>query len=154
MRPTDGVNGDVFFNRPGVAVMTWDLASRAVCIEWEGWATPTEFAALLEAGLTGVVEHHASRWLGDCRYMKAIQQSDQDWIVQSWFPRLLQAGVRRMAAVIPKSGLAKMNLEDILIRVPGTHLDVAYFATVEEARRWLVTPSTITPTSRPANAVH
>jgi hypothetical protein len=153
MRPPDGVGGDVFFERRGVAVLTWEPASKAVCIEWEGWANPTEFAALLEAGLGAVIEHHASRWLGDCRYMKAIQQSDQDWIVRSWFPRMLEAGLRRMAAVIPKSGLAKMNLEDILLRVPGTHLDVAYFATVEEARKWLVGPSTLTPTSRPANAV-
>ena len=146
MRPPEGVSGVVFFDRPGVAVLTWDVASRAVCIEWEGWANPTELVELLEAGLGAVIERRSTRWLGDCRHMRAIQQSDQEWMVQSWFPRMLAAGLRRMAAVIPKSGLAKMNLEDVMLRVPGTKLDVAYFASVAEARTWLNGPSTITPT--------
>ena len=70
-----------------------------------------------------------------------IQQPDQDWANQVWFPRVLSAGLKRMALVIPASGLAKMNVDDILSRLPGTELDVAYFATLAEARDWLQTPA-------------
>jgi hypothetical protein len=135
----------MFFNRPGVAVMRWDPASRAVQIEWQGWADPVEFAAALEAGLGALIEHRGSRWLADCREMKAIQQSDQEWLDRSWFPRMIAAGLRRMAVVIPKSGLALSNLKDIISKVPADKIDVQYFATVEQAQGWISTPSTKTP---------
>jgi 3D (Asp-Asp-Asp) domain-containing protein len=142
---------DVFFNVPGVAVVKWDPALQAAHIEWQGWANPTEFADANNAIVRALSEHHGSRALGDCRNMKVIQQSDQEWSNQDWFPRVLAAGLRRMALVIPKSGLAAMNVKDIMSRVPGTRLDVAYFATLEEARSWLKGPVTITPLSLDAS---
>ena len=134
----------VLFDRPGVAVVTWNWTSKAVCVEWQGWADSTEFAAALEAGLRALTEHRGTRWLADCRNQKAIQQPVQDWIDRDWFPRALAAGLKRMAVVIAKSGLARMNLEDVLGRVPATKLDVGYFAAVENAREWLAGPPTTT----------
>jgi hypothetical protein len=140
-----GAGNDAIFNRPGVAVLRWDPSFRAVCIEWQGWADPAEFVAALEAGLGALIEHRGSRWLADCRDMKAIQQSDQDWLDQVWFPRIIAGGLRRMAVVVPKSGLALSNLEDVIRRVPVNAIDVAFFATVAEAERWISAPSTKTP---------
>ena len=127
----------LYFNHPGVAVVTWNPTLQAVHVEWQGWAHLTERMACLEAGLLALTEHQGSRWLVDGREMKAVKQSDQDWIDQDWFPRVLAAGLRRMAVVEAKSTLAKMNVEDILGRVPATRLDVGYFATVEAATEWL-----------------
>jgi hypothetical protein len=146
MASTSGVppNG-VFFDRPGVAVMWWNATSRAVHIEWQGWADPAEFAAALEAGLNALSERRGSRWLADCRDMKTIQQSDQEWLDRNWFPRIIAAGLRRMALVIPKSGLAMTNLEDIISRVPADKIDAEFFATVAQAESWISKPSTKTP---------
>jgi hypothetical protein len=41
------------------------------------------------------------------------------------------------AVVLPKSGLAEMNIKEALGKVPETALQVAYFATVEEGKAWL-----------------
>jgi len=150
----DVSRGDgVYFNRPGVAVVTWDPTSKAVYVEWQGWADSTEFAALNEAGLRVLIEHHGSRWLNDSRNMKVIKQSDQDWIDQRFFPRALAAGLRRVAIVIPKSGLAMMNVEDVAARIPDAQLTVEYFATVEEAREWLTGPPTSTPNSLEVHSI-
>jgi hypothetical protein len=54
----------VYFDRPGVAVVRWNTAIKAVHIEWQGWA-------------------------------------------DSWFPGVVAAGLRRMALVIPKSGVCQ-----------------------------------------------
>lgn len=58
------LEGDVFYGRPGVAVVAWDQESRAVYIDWQSWADPDEFELLLEAGITyfGTVES-ATEWL-------------------------------------------------------------------------------------------
>jgi hypothetical protein len=142
-----GVSPDhsVLVNSPGVAVLKWDATAGAVHIEWQGWADSTEFALLLEAGLRALQQYHGSRWLADCRNMKTIEQSDQEWLDRSWFPRMLAAGLQRMAVLMPKSALAKMNVQNILGKVPGTKLQVAYFATVSEARQWLTRPATNPP---------
>ena len=150
MTPTDDAGGEAFFNRPGVAVVSWEAASRAVYVEWQGWANPDEFAGALDSGVATLIAHHSTLWLADCRDMKTIQQSDQDWLDKHWFPRVLAAGLKRMALVIPKSGLAKMNLEDVMRKVPNTNLEVGFFATVAEARSWLTTSQTSPPGARKA----
>lgn len=130
----------VFFNQPGVAVVTWDPTFKAVHVEWLGWADSTEFAAVLEAGLRALTEHDGSRWLADCRNQRAIQQPVQEWIDRDWFPRALTGGLKRMAVVMAKRVLARMNLEDVLARVSGK-LDVGTFETVSEATEWLTRPT-------------
>jgi hypothetical protein len=46
-------------------------------------------------------------------------------------------GLKRFAVVVPSSVLAELNLKASLDKVPATELEVAYFATPEEARVWL-----------------
>jgi hypothetical protein len=142
----------VFFSSPGVAFLKWDPMAGAVHIEWQGRTDSIEFAQVLEAGLGALKQYHGTRWLADCRRMKTIAQSDQDWVDRSWFPRMLAAGLRRMAVLMPRSSLARVNVEDILDKVSGTKLEVAYFASIEEARQWLTRPRTLPPISREAKS--
>ena len=129
----------VYFNLPGVAVVRWDAQSEAAHIEWQGWARPAEFKAANNGLVDAIKDHRGSRLLGDSRQIKVIQQSDQDWVNEDWFPRILAAGLTRMAMVLPNSSLAKMNIDDMVSRV-ADRLDVAYFATLDEARDWLARP--------------
>jgi hypothetical protein len=132
-----GHEDEVFFNHPGVAIVKWDSAIQAVSTEWQGWADRAQFMAALDAGLGAIKKHHASRGLVDSLRQLALPQPDQDWVNQEWFPQALAAGLRRLALVIPESALAMMSIEDVLSRVRSTMLEVRYFATVAEARRWL-----------------
>jgi hypothetical protein len=141
-----GEADDVFFNRPGVAIVKWDPGLQAVSTEWQGWADRSEFLAVLDASLAAIKRHHASRGLVDSLKQEALSPPDQDWVNQDWFPRALAAGLRRLALVIPESALVMMSIEDVLSRVRGTMLDVAYFATVAEARTWLVLKAAGSPT--------
>jgi hypothetical protein len=146
-RPVDEVEVSrgyaVYFSCYGVAVVTWDPTLQAVHTEAQGWADPSEMAAVLEAGLQALTEHGGSRWLADGRSMKVVTQPDQDWIVQEFFPRALAAGLKRIALVIPKSGLGMTTLDQLVHRLPAANLEVAYFATVDEARSWLMESQTI-----------
>jgi hypothetical protein len=131
------LEGDVFYDRPGVAVVAWDAETHAVFIDWRSWVNPSEFELLLDAGIRALVEHQGSRCLADCRNMKPINPADQDWIDHNWFPRAHAAGLRRMALVVPYSGLTRLHIDDLLGQVPGSELQVAYFGTVESATEWL-----------------
>jgi hypothetical protein len=133
----DATADDVYFNAPGVASVRWDDESRLVLVEWEGWANSTEFAALLDAEIHALRKHHGSRLLADCRRQKVLNPADQDRANREWLPRALAAGLKRVAVVLPSSGLAEVNLKDSLGKALAGALDVAYFATADEAREWL-----------------
>ena len=135
------VAGRVYFNLPGVAVVKWNAASQAAHMEWQGWASPTEFKAANDALVQAITEHQSTKVLGDSRQIKVIQKTDQEWVNHDWFPRILAAGLTRMALVLPNSGLAKMNIDDMVSSV-ADRLDVAYFATLDDARKWLALPAT------------
>ncbi|HET6311945.1 MAG TPA: STAS/SEC14 domain-containing protein [Candidatus Nitrosotalea sp.] len=134
MNPADP---DVYFNTPGVASVRWDQDAKLVLVEWEGWADSTEFKELLDAEIRALQQHRGSRVLADCRQQKVINPADQERANREWLPRALMTGLKRFAVVLPKSGLAEMNIRDALGKVPDIELQVAYFATVEEARAWL-----------------
>lgn len=92
---------------------------------------------MLEAGVSALVENHGSRWLADCRRQRVLKAADQKLGNQEWLPRALAAGLKRFAVVLPESGLAKSNIQVHLRTAADARLDVEYFATTDEARRWL-----------------
>jgi hypothetical protein len=131
--PQDGI----YFKAPGVASVRWDDEAQFVMVEWDGWANSAEFSALLDAEIHALRQHHGTRLLADCRRQKVLNPADQDRANLEWIPRALAAGLKRFAVVLPTSGLAEVNLKTSLGKAPAGALDVAYFATVEEAREWL-----------------
>jgi hypothetical protein len=134
MNPTDR---EVYFSTPGVASVRWDQAARLVFVEWEGWADSKEFMELLDAEVQALRDHRGSRVLADCRQQKVINPADQERAARDWLPLALAAGLKRFAVVLPRSGLAEMNIRDQMGKIPADLLQVAFFATVEEAKVWL-----------------
>jgi hypothetical protein len=133
----DAEADDVYFDVPGVASVRWDEHGQLVLVEWRGWANAAEFKALLEAEIAALRMHHGKHMLADCRRQKGLSAADQDRANENWLPRALVAGLKRFAVVLPFSGLAAANLMERLGKVRPGALELAYFATPEEARDWL-----------------
>jgi hypothetical protein len=136
---SDLAGGDrAYFNRPGVALITWTPDLRAVCLESQG-LHPSESQDVLDAMIRALRAHHGSRWLLDGRKMKVIKQADQDWITRNWLPRAAAAGLRLAAIVTPTSAVAMTNIDNVA-RVSENGIDVRFFSTVEKAAEWLTGP--------------
>jgi hypothetical protein len=137
--PSDLAGGDhVYFNRPGVALVTWNPDLRAVCLESQVLHT-SESQAVLDAIIRALRAHHGSRWLLDGRKMRVVKQADQEWITKNWLPRAASAGLRLAAIVMPTSAVAMTNIDDVA-RVSENGIDVRFFSTVEKAAAWLTSP--------------
>ena len=137
MRAMDPAAPDVYFDKPGVASVSWNEDGHFVLVEWRGWADPTEFAALLEAEIVALRKHRGSRMLVDGRRQKGLSAADQVFANEVWLPRALAVGLKRFAVVVPSSGLAEADLKTRLAKARAKALEVAYFLTPEEAREWL-----------------
>ncbi len=132
-----GEGDDVYFSVPGIATVRWDGSHSTVFVEWDGWANTAEFNALLDAEVKALREHACSRLLADCRRQRVLNPADQERANREWVPQALEAGLRRFAIVLPVSDTAAGNLRERLDKVPQSAMQIASFASVEEAREWL-----------------
>jgi hypothetical protein len=129
---------DLYFSRRGVADVTWDANWNVVHIEAKGWADTAESHAVLDSAIRAMSDHEGSRWLFDGRDMNEIKQSELQWITDVWLPRALAAGLRVAAIVMPRSGTAMKNIDD-MAKAAENEIEVRYFSSVENARQWLST---------------
>jgi hypothetical protein len=128
---------DIYFSVPGVATVRWDEPNQTVMVEWDGWANTGEFSALLDAEVKALEEHNCPLLLADCRRQRVLNPADQERADREWVPKALKAGLKRFAIVLPESDIAAGHLKERLSKVPNTAMEIAYFASVEEAREWL-----------------
>jgi hypothetical protein len=135
--PASGAEFRTSFDARGVVTVGWYIPKEIVHILWQSAATSAELRAAAEAGLVTLRENRGSRWCADCRALGPVSVEDQAWLDRDWFPRVLAAGLERLAVVLPYEVFAQTNVKDIVDRVPETQMERAYFKTVWEAGEWL-----------------
>lgn len=118
-------------------VIRWDEANLCVQATGQGFIEGEALRVPMNQGLELLKEKKASRWLADMREQKVLVQADQDWTVQDWTPRAVSTGLKKSAFVIPESALGQLTLKKITSRVGEYELKMAYFSSLEEARKWL-----------------
>jgi len=128
---------DTYFSVPGVASVRWDETNQTVSVTWDGWANSAEFQAILDSEVVALEEHGATRLLADCRRQRVLNPEDQEKANHEWVPRATAAGLRRFAVVLPVNEMAASHLQQRLAKVPSSTMEVAFFASVDEAQKWL-----------------
>ena len=110
---------------------------------WKAFANSAELRSTLEMGITATRENRATRWLVDGLNMRVVPLDDQKWIAEDWVPRVMAAGVKFTAFVLPRSELAKLNLEATTARASSLNPSdnaMRFFPTRQEAVAWLSAP--------------
>ena len=119
-------------------LLIWDKESRALISQWRGGFIGRNLKEGLQAALDEYIKHLPdAQWIGDTTDIGVIGNEEQAWIDTEWFPKFLATGVKYMAVVQPKSVVAKMSVDAIVSRIPGTQLTVYNCATLDEAREWM-----------------
>jgi hypothetical protein len=128
----------ILFEKP-YARISFETEKNYLWTEWDGFTNTEKTQEVMTALLAAIKETQASNMLGDHRKWQIVQQVDQDWITEVWFPQAIEAGFRKFAEVISESifnqlavsgGLKKVSEKTDLFR----H---RHFSKVEEAESWL-----------------
>lgn len=127
----------IHFDAP-YGTIYWDEVTECVHVEWKGFVHGEMLKTVLNTELDLFKTKDTDRWLADMRHIKVFDEEDSRWVNEVWFPRAIEAGVRRMALPVPESVLAQMSLKRLMQRVKEVYLEKAYFRTLEEAKAWLV----------------
>lgn len=118
--------------------LIWDEESKGLISQWKGGFIGRD----IKAGLNLALEEYkkcppGAQWIGDTTDIGVISEEDKTWIDTVWFPQFLATGVKFMAVVQPKSVIAKMSVNDITSKVPGTQLTIYNCTSLDEAKQWM-----------------
>jgi hypothetical protein len=120
-----------------VVATLWDAEIRAVRMEWRAFVEGETFRTALLKGLELAKREGAENWLADMKLMGPITFDDQRWADEVWLPKALEAGVRRVALVMPEKPPAELAVLKITDAYGRTPIKRRRFDDLEEARAWL-----------------
>jgi hypothetical protein len=112
--------------------------TRIVHHEFKQFVHGENFRNVLEKGLEIFTKHSANKWLSDDRGNTAIKPADAEWAIQDWAPRVIAAGWKFWAVVLPENVIGQMNMRRWLKTYSEKGVTAEPFTTPEEAMKWLV----------------
>jgi hypothetical protein len=74
--------------------------------------------------------------VSDNRRLEGVADQDQLWLRDTWMPQAVEAGVKRIAVVLPHHGLGKVASEDIIGRFGKAAFVTRTFNEPSEATEW------------------
>ena len=91
----------------------------------------------LSAGAAILEEKGAQKWLSDDRKNVSLDKDDRNWTATVWRPRVIKAGWRYWALVLPEKIIGQMVMKGIIEEYANTGVTVKMFSDPDEAMRWL-----------------
>ncbi len=92
----------------------------------------TEVAAIFET-------KGAKKFLSDDRKNTFISHDDTEWLKNVWRPRVIKAGWKYWAIVLPDAGTGRMVMETIINEYFNLDVTLQLFINPDEALKWLET---------------
>jgi hypothetical protein len=97
------------------------------------------FRNVLEKGLEIFRKRGAKKWLSDDRGNGPLKPSDAEWALNDWAPRVMAAGWKAWAVVMPEKVLGQMNMKRWIETYAAQGVTVQAFTDPDEAMTWLET---------------
>ena len=113
-----------------------DEADRSITVVWKQYATKAQFRYIHENLLTLICKHGICKILGDDTALPTIPSEDRVWIVDKWFPRAVECGLRFAASKNPASYFGRLSVGQIQSAAPA-ELECRSFERLDDAREWL-----------------
>lgn len=104
------------------------------------FAPGVELRTILEESLKTFVRYRATKWLLDDRDSGPLTLGDADW-VKDWTPRMMDAGWKFWAVVVPKKVSGQMSMRSCVETWAKDTLVVQTFRSAEPALDWLENPA-------------
>ena len=96
-----------------------------------------DFRDLLTRGAECMEKHRATKWLSDDRKNGPIGPEDAIWGETIWGPRVLRAGFKFWAIVVPSSAVGSLQMRRFANEYRERGVGVEVFDALEPAWTWL-----------------
>jgi hypothetical protein len=115
----------------------FDQEIDAVVMEWNGYATSTQFKEGTELMLNTLIQNNSFKVLADVKDMVLIGLEDQQWLNTHFLPRAIKFGFKAIAIIKPDNYFNKIAVESVSYKVDKDKLKINFFDNIVEAKEWL-----------------
>ena len=126
-----------FWDNP-ICSINHDEANHCIIVVWKQYATQIQLRYIHENLLTVICKHRVYKILGDDTALPAIPSEDRFWIIDEWFPRAVECGLRFAASKRPASHFGNISVSHIQSAAPAG-IECRSFEQLHQAREWLET---------------
>ncbi len=95
------------------------------------------FRAMLDGGADCLEKNHADKWLSDDRKNAVNRAEDMQWGDTFWAPRVIKAGFKYWAIVLPKIAVGQLNMKRLAQEYRRRGVEVDEFDDLDKAMDWL-----------------
>lgn len=104
---------------------------------WSGFLQGEAFRSRMNLAVELQARMSATCAIADVQALRPLISADQEWVNEDWTPRIVAAGLRRMAVVQPANVFSQLVISNVVGRLDPAQLEVAQVAQVADALRWL-----------------
>lgn len=93
--------------------------------------------AVLNGGIELMKTHQAYKWLSDNRELKPHSEEDGRWVNEDWLPRVIAAGWKYWALVVPDDVKGRINMVEFVESFYEKGIRIMVFTDFDAAWDWL-----------------
>ncbi|MCB0194175.1 MAG: hypothetical protein KDJ65_19645 [Anaerolineae bacterium] len=105
--------------------------------EMHKFAFGESFQDLLIKGAEAFEKYGCTKWLSDDRGNSATRPEDVEWAQAVWEPRILRAGWKYWAIVMPEKVIGQMSMKRLAARYNQMGVTVEAFSDPQKAMAWI-----------------
>lgn len=117
-----------------IAKATIDEDNKVLEVVWQNTFSPASYREANEAFLKMIEEHNLVASVSDARILPLVRSEELEWLAQEIAPKMVAAGLRLTAQVMPESYFTRASMNEFLVKTP--HFESQVFQTPELARKW------------------
>jgi hypothetical protein len=95
------------------------------------------FRDAILAATDALMKNKACKWLSDDRLNPALKQADQKWSLEVWQPKVLKAGWKFWAIILPEDAVGKLRMSIMGTEYAKLGVKVNAFSSLAEGIKWL-----------------
>lgn len=119
------------------ATLWYDPAAKIISHQIKKFIPTPQLKELLNKGNDVMKTKGAKKWLSDDRNNGALPQDAQEWSAQDWFPRMVKAGWKFWALLVPGTTVGQLSIKRRAEEYSKAGVTTQVFSDAEAAQKWL-----------------
>ena len=119
------------------ATLWYHPEQKIVHHKWHKYIFGQHFRDVLSKGLELFEENGCQKWLSDDRNNPAFHPDDQEWGVTIWTPRVIAAGWKYWALVLPEQVLGQRSMKRLADQMREFGVEVYLSSDSDQGLKWL-----------------
>jgi hypothetical protein len=114
-----------------------------ILLEWKGDVLLQEWIEILSRGIEEIISHKVTNWIGDTTNLGVTGDEHNQWIQEVFSPKVFNAGLKKLAVVLPNDVLGEMAMQELMEDLQSTatsssaSLQSIYTKDINEAVAWI-----------------